>query len=218
MQQIMMAVAVDKRHPDIPDGTPAEETIRKCFNFDPTERPTAAELGAAFTPEAAPLPEVLSGLTQNFANQIAQLTRSNDELKERLRSEVQEKDAKLQEKDVKLQEKDAKLRENYAKLQEKDAKLQEKDAKLQEKDAKLQEKDTEVKNLKQQLLKLKKEKDSLQSQREPNAVCLHFHHVHFSLLLELIAVDFFWYFHQSNSRSSWLFVCFCVVYCRMPLV
>jgi serine/threonine protein kinase len=99
MQQIMMAVTVRKRHPDIPDGTPAEETIRQCFNFDPTERPTAAELGAAFTPEAAPLPEILSGLTQTFAGQIAQLTRDNDKLikeKEQLQTELQIKDEKLQ--------------------------------------------------------------------------------------------------------------------------
>jgi serine/threonine protein kinase len=99
MQQIMMAVAMDKRHPDIPEGTPAEETIRQCFNFDPSERPTAAELGAAFTPEAAPLPEILSGLTQTFAGQIAQLTRDNDKLikeKEQLQTELQIKDEKLQ--------------------------------------------------------------------------------------------------------------------------
>jgi hypothetical protein len=50
MQQIMMAVAMLKRVPDVPDTVPAAETVRQCFAFDPKERPTASALADAFRP------------------------------------------------------------------------------------------------------------------------------------------------------------------------
>jgi hypothetical protein len=56
MQQIMMAVAMLKKAPDVPDSVPAAETVRKCFAFGPKERPTASELADAFLPQAVEVP------------------------------------------------------------------------------------------------------------------------------------------------------------------
>jgi hypothetical protein len=53
MQQIITAVVVRKRVPDVPDFAPAAETVRKCFAFGPKERPTASELADALAPKAA---------------------------------------------------------------------------------------------------------------------------------------------------------------------
>jgi serine/threonine protein kinase len=53
MQQIITAVVVRKRVPDVPDSAPAAETVRKCFAFGPRERPTASELADALAPQAA---------------------------------------------------------------------------------------------------------------------------------------------------------------------
>jgi serine/threonine protein kinase len=53
MQQIITAVVVRKRVPDVPDSAPAAETVRKCFAFGPKERPTASELADALAPQAA---------------------------------------------------------------------------------------------------------------------------------------------------------------------
>lgn len=44
MQQIMMAVAMRKRAPEVPDAVPSAQAVRRCFAFEPGERPTAAEL------------------------------------------------------------------------------------------------------------------------------------------------------------------------------
>jgi hypothetical protein len=52
MQQIMMAVTVRKKAPGVPDSVPAAETVRKCFSFDPKERPAASALADAFRPQA----------------------------------------------------------------------------------------------------------------------------------------------------------------------
>lgn len=51
MQQIMMAVSVRRRVPEVPAATPAVETVRRCFAFDPAERPTATELEVALATE-----------------------------------------------------------------------------------------------------------------------------------------------------------------------
>jgi serine/threonine protein kinase len=50
MQQIMMAVTIRKRAPDVLDSVPAAEIVRKCFAFDPKSRPTADEMADAFRP------------------------------------------------------------------------------------------------------------------------------------------------------------------------
>lgn len=47
MQQIVTAVLVRRRTPDVPGTMPAAETIRKCFAFAPRDRPTAGALAAA---------------------------------------------------------------------------------------------------------------------------------------------------------------------------
>jgi hypothetical protein len=78
MQQIMLAVVVNKAVPDVPDHAPEAALVRRCFAFDPKERPSAAELVAAFEPEAAELPELVGGMAASFARQIAQLTSEKD--------------------------------------------------------------------------------------------------------------------------------------------
>jgi hypothetical protein len=50
MQQIMMAVTVRRRAPDVPDTVPAAAAVRQCFAFDPKARPTASALADAFRP------------------------------------------------------------------------------------------------------------------------------------------------------------------------
>jgi hypothetical protein len=47
MQQIVAAVLVRKRTPDVPDTMPAAETVRACFCFAPRDRPTAGALAGA---------------------------------------------------------------------------------------------------------------------------------------------------------------------------
>ena len=47
MQQIVTAVLVRRRAPDVPDTMPCAETIRECFRFAPRDRPTAGALAAA---------------------------------------------------------------------------------------------------------------------------------------------------------------------------
>ncbi len=49
MQQIVTAVLVRRRTPDVPDSMPAAETIKKCFAFAPRDRPTAGALAAALS-------------------------------------------------------------------------------------------------------------------------------------------------------------------------
>ncbi len=44
MQQIMFAVVMQKRTPDVPACVPAASTIQQCFRFEPRDRPTAAQL------------------------------------------------------------------------------------------------------------------------------------------------------------------------------
>ena len=61
INQITRAVCDHRRVPDVPDHVPAAELIRRCFAFDPTERPSASELADALAPEAAALPEVVGG-------------------------------------------------------------------------------------------------------------------------------------------------------------
>ena len=57
MQQIMMAVAVRRKTPDVPDNIPAAETIRRCFKAV-ADRPTAAELAVALQEAQDPWPEL----------------------------------------------------------------------------------------------------------------------------------------------------------------
>eukprot|EP00038_Savillea_parva_P005502 m.156674 g.156674 ORF g.156674 m.156674 type:complete len:522 (-) comp11725_c0_seq9:89-1654(-) len=94
MQQIMMAVAMKRKIPPIPDHVPEPEMVRKCFAYNPKERPTATELARTFQPTgaAAPLPEVVGGMADTFARKVAQLTRERD-------TAVQERDQVTQERD-----------------------------------------------------------------------------------------------------------------------
>ena len=74
MQQIMMAVAVRKRVPDVPDSVPAAETVRRCFAFEPSARPAASELADALRPEAAELPEIVGGMAREFSKELQRVT------------------------------------------------------------------------------------------------------------------------------------------------
>jgi serine/threonine protein kinase len=78
MQQITVAVFYEREAPAVPDHAPEAALVRRCFAFDPKERPTAAELVAAFEPEAAELPELVGGMAASFARQIGQLTSEKD--------------------------------------------------------------------------------------------------------------------------------------------
>ena len=78
MQQIMMAVMIDKQHPDVPDGVPAADTLRRCFRFESTERPSASELGKALAPEESDVPEIVGDIAQQFASQVERLIQANE--------------------------------------------------------------------------------------------------------------------------------------------
>jgi hypothetical protein len=74
MQQIICAVCVERDAPVVPDHAPAADVLRRCFAFEPANRPTAAELSAALAPEAAELPEVVCGMVVAFASKVQLLT------------------------------------------------------------------------------------------------------------------------------------------------
>ena len=84
MQQIMAAVYMMKRVPDVPGTMPAADTVRCCFAFEPSERPTALELANALSPEMASLPEIVGGMAHS--QELQRVTRE----KEGLQREVQE--------------------------------------------------------------------------------------------------------------------------------
>ena len=84
------AVLVRKRVPDVPDSMPAAQTIRRCFAFEPSKRPTAAELAEALNPEAAALPEVVADVTRELQRVTEELqceTGLNQVLQQRLQTE-----------------------------------------------------------------------------------------------------------------------------------
>ena len=92
MQQIVTAVLVRKRVPDVPDSVPAASIIRRCFTFEPSERPTAAELTEALSPEAAALPELAADVTREFAREfqlVAEELRRTTEDNRALQQQVQ---------------------------------------------------------------------------------------------------------------------------------
>jgi len=53
MEQIIMAVHIDKRAPAVPETAPAAELLRRCFATAPADRPSAAEMMAPFAPAPA---------------------------------------------------------------------------------------------------------------------------------------------------------------------
>jgi serine/threonine protein kinase len=62
MQQIVRAVCDRRVVPDVPDHAPAADVVRRCFEFDRTDRPTAAQLAEALKPSNQPSD---SGATAN---------------------------------------------------------------------------------------------------------------------------------------------------------
>ena len=69
MQQIITAVLVRQRAPEVPDTVPAADRVRQCFAFDAAGRPTAVEMAAALQPELAPVGEVVDGLARRLERQ-----------------------------------------------------------------------------------------------------------------------------------------------------
>ena len=74
MMQIMMKVVMQRHVPAVPDDAPQVELLRRCFAYAAAERPSAAELSSALTPDTAPrecdlvrLPPPLSGLACIYA-------------------------------------------------------------------------------------------------------------------------------------------------------
>ena len=53
MQQIIKAVCIEKRVPDVPDSAPAAALLRRCFAFAPGQRPTSAEVAKALADDPA---------------------------------------------------------------------------------------------------------------------------------------------------------------------
>jgi hypothetical protein len=78
MQQITRAVCDRRVVPEVPNHAPAADVVRRCFAFEPAARPSAAELAAALAPEAAELPEVVGGMTDAFARNVASLAAERD--------------------------------------------------------------------------------------------------------------------------------------------
>jgi len=58
LQQIMKAVCIDRRAPEVPPEAPAADLLRRCLARAPGERPRAAELARAFAPSFEPPPAV----------------------------------------------------------------------------------------------------------------------------------------------------------------
>ena len=54
IMQMIMKVVMQRRVPAVPDDAPRCALLRRCFAYDAAERPSAAELCGAFTPDTAP--------------------------------------------------------------------------------------------------------------------------------------------------------------------
>ena len=56
MQEIMYAVCIEQRVPEVPAEAPAADVLHQCFAFAPAARPTAREVAQAFAPSFEPPP------------------------------------------------------------------------------------------------------------------------------------------------------------------
>jgi hypothetical protein len=74
MQQIMMAVCVEQRIPQVPEDAPAAALLRRCFERRPTQRPTAADLADAF---ASDVREGVRRQERALQGTVQQLTQEN---------------------------------------------------------------------------------------------------------------------------------------------
>ena len=92
MEQIITAVRVDKRVPEVPDSAPAAALLRRCFAFAPGERPSAAEVAQALADDAASREEA------------ARRQRAAEEQAEKLRQEAAEQAEKLRQKTAAVRE------------------------------------------------------------------------------------------------------------------
>ena len=84
MPQILMAVCVQQRTPQVPEDAPAAALLRQCFERRPTQRPTAADLAHAFASDVCGGVESQSPtLARRLADQEAiteEVTRVNSRL------------------------------------------------------------------------------------------------------------------------------------------
>jgi serine/threonine protein kinase len=122
MQQIMMAVCVQQRTPQVPQDAPAAALLRRCFERSPTQRPTAANLADAF---ASDVREGVEGPSPTLARRLADLEAITEEVT-RVNSRLTQDNARLQREvealeDVRLQERA--LQGNVQQLTQENARL-----------------------------------------------------------------------------------------------
>jgi serine/threonine protein kinase len=97
-QQIMMAVCVQQRTPQVPEDAPAAALLCQCFERRPTQRPTAADLAHAFASDVrggveSPSPTLARRLEDQEAI-TEEVTRVNSRLTQenaRLQREVEDR-------------------------------------------------------------------------------------------------------------------------------
>ena len=92
MQQIMYAVCVDRRVPEVPADAPAADVLQQCFAFAPGDRPKAIDIAQAFAPnfEPPPVQPVIAQLEQRCEDLQAvndKLVQENVDLKQQLQAQ-----------------------------------------------------------------------------------------------------------------------------------
>eukprot|EP00035_Acanthoeca_spectabilis_P027276 m.465989 g.465989 ORF g.465989 m.465989 type:complete len:582 (+) comp24785_c0_seq1:29-1774(+) len=90
MQQIMCAVYLEKKAPEVPDVTPAADLIRRCFAYNPADRPGAADVCSALEPPPPDSTAISKAAHDLVAAELAALRTDNDSLRtdnESLRAE-----------------------------------------------------------------------------------------------------------------------------------
>ena len=130
MQQIMTAVVVRGRVPDVPENAPAAAVLRRCFARTPSDRPSAAELADALAPPAAAespagaLPEQLASIGAQLERLSAEKAVAVEELRElrqehgRLLTLTEQKEARAVEAEARAAKAEARTAEVEALLQQ----------------------------------------------------------------------------------------------------
>jgi serine/threonine protein kinase len=130
MQQIMMAVCVQQRTPQVPQDAPAAALLRRCFERSPTQRPTAANLADAF---ASDVREGVESPSLTLALRLADQEAITEEVT-RVNSRLTQDNARLQREvealeDVRRQGRE--LQGNVQQLTQDNARLTQDNARLQ---------------------------------------------------------------------------------------
>ena len=112
MQQIMMAVCVQQRTPQVPQDAPAAALLRRCFERSPTQRPTAANLADAF---ASDVREGVESPSLTLALRLAD--------QEAITEEVTRVNSRLTQDNARLRRQERALQENVQQLTQENARL-----------------------------------------------------------------------------------------------